>query len=537
MSRFAIHNAGIHLAALLSAALAGCAPNTVQNMPDPLPAVVPSTPARPAHSIIPLPSSVELTEGESFTLDSTATIVLDAGAAEEVEAVGRYLQALLAPSIAPEIGRVARGGTLRPRSIHLSVQAGGPTGGGYELAITADRVTLTSGDAAGLFHGVQTLRQLLPWAVEHPAALRRTLRIPAGRVVDAPRFGWRGAMLDVSRHFLPVEDVKRYIDHMALYKLNRLHLHLSDDQGWRIEITSWPRLTTHGGRTEVGGGEGGFYTQREYADLVAYARSRYIEIVPEIDMPGHTNAALSSYAELNCDGVAPPPYTGTRVGFSALCVERDTVWAFVDDVVREISAMTPGPWFHIGGDEVERLTEEQYATFVHRAQDIVRSHGKQMIGWGEIAATGLHPSSIVQHWKPDSAHLHVARGGTVIMSPATRIYLDMKYDSATVLGLTWAAILEVRDVYDWDPAAFRPGVPERAILGVEAPLWSETLEKLEDFEFMAFPRLAAVAEVGWSPQARRDWEGFRLRLAEHGPRLAALGVNFYRSPQVPWTRQ
>jgi hexosaminidase len=231
--------------------------------------------------------------------------------------------------------------------------------------------------------------------------------------------------------------------------------------------------------------------------------------------------------------VAPPLYTGIRVGFSTLCASRDTTYRFVSDVVREISALTPSPWFHIGGDEVEKLKHDEYRAFVERVQGIVRSHGRRMIGWGEISPAKLDPFTVVQHWKPDSSVLHAARGGKMILSPNKRTYLDMKYDTSTTLGLKWAGLIDVRDAYDWDPAAQIEGVSERSILGVEAPLWAETLVRPEDWELMAFPRLSAIAEVGWSAQAR-DWDSFRRRLAAHGPRLQALGVNYYRSPQVPW---
>jgi hexosaminidase len=333
---------------------------------------------------------------------------------------------------------------------------------------------------------------------------------------------------------LPLEDVKRFIDYLAFYKLNRLHLHLSDDQGWRIEIKSWPNLTRHGGSTEVGGGEGGFYTQEQFADLVAYATAHHVTIVPEIDMPGHTNAALASYAELNCDDKAPSLYTGTRVGFSTFCVERDTVYAFIDDVVREIGELVPTPYFHVGGDEVEKLTDEQYRRFIERVEGIVQRNGKRMIGWGEIAPAALTPTTILHHWKKDESQLHTARGGKVILSPSSRVYLDMKYDSTTVLGLTWAALISVRHAYDWEPSTFSQGIPEDAILGVEGPLWSETVERREDYEYLAFPRLLAVAELGWSPREARGWNGFRQRLGVHGARLAALGVNFYRAPEIDW---
>jgi hexosaminidase len=341
-------------------------------------------------------------------------------------------------------------------------------------------------------------------------------------------------MLDVARHFFTVDEIKRYVDLISAYKLNRLHLHLADDQGWRIEIKSWANLTALSGATEVGGGSGGFYTQAQYADIVAYARDRFVTIVPEIDMPGHTNAALAAYAELNCDGVARQPYTGIEVGFSALCMEKEITYKFIDDVVREIAMMTPGPYFHVGGDEVKTLSADQYRTFIERVQGIVQSHGKQMVGWDEIAPINLLPTTLVQHWRPDgSPAAAVAKGAKVIMSVANRAYLDMKYDASTPLGLNWAGFIDVRTAYDWDPATVVPGITEASIAGVEAPIWTETLANMRDVELMAFPRLPAVAEVAWSPAAR-NWDQFRRRLAAQAPHWTALGVNFFRSPAIDW---
>jgi hexosaminidase len=283
------------------------------------------------------------------------------------------------------------------------------------------------------------------------------IHVPAVSVRDEPRFAWRGAMLDVSRHFFTVEDVERFIDLLALHKLNRLHLHLADDQGWRIDITSWPNLARHGGSTEVGGGPGGFYTQAEYAEIVRYAAARFIVVVPEIDLPGHTNAALASYAELNCDGQARPLFTGVEVGFSALCVEKDVTYRFIDDVVREISALTPGPYFHIGGDEVQTLTPAQYNSFVDRVRGIVESHGKQMIGWDEVTSSSLSASSIVQHWRPKQTPGEaVAKGAKVVVSVANRLYVDMKYEPATPIGLSWAGQVDVQASYTFTFPGPRP---------------------------------------------------------------------------------
>ena len=359
--------------------------------------------------------------------------------------------------------------------------------------------------------------------------------IPAGTICDFPVYEYRGMMLDVARHFFPPQDVKKVIDRMAFFKLNRLHLHLSDDQGWRIEIKSWPKLTEVGGSTEVGGGKGGYYTQEQYKDLVAYAASRYITIIPEIDMPGHTNAALASYAELNCDGKARDLYTGTQVGFSTLCTKKEEVYKFLDDVIGEISAMTPGPWFHIGGDESHVTPMEEYIPFINRAQEIVARHGKQVIGWDEISHASLQPRTIVQFWaRAENAKRAVEKGARVIMSPANKAYLDMKYDSTTSLGLNWAGYVEVDNAYMWDPATLVPGIDREKILGVEAPLWTETITNMKDMDYMVFPRLAGHAEIGWTETARRDWNDYKVRMGNFASRFEAMGINFYRSPLIPW---
>jgi len=363
--------------------------------------------------------------------------------------------------------------------------------------------------------------------------------VPGGHVVDHPRFAYRGAMLDVARHFFSVAQVKRYIDQIALYKVNYFHLHLTDDQGWRIVINSWPRLATFGGSTAVDGDPGGFYTQADYADIVAYAKSRYITVVPEVDMPGHVNAALASYAELNCDGKAPPLYTGTDVGFSSLCVSLPITYRFLDDFIGELAAITPGPYIHIGGDEAQATTPADYKAFMDKAQKIVAAHGKTVLAWHQVAqdATPL-PSTVAQFWDTDKNNPAVAaatkKGTKLVLSPANKAYLDMKYTESTPLGQDWAGLIEVKDAYGWNPGSYLVGVSEPAVLGVEAPLWTETIRTSANIEFMAFPRLAAIAELGWSPASTHSWTAFRKRLGAQGPRWTVMGVNYYRSPQVPW---
>jgi hexosaminidase len=493
----------------------------------------PGMTARP--TLIPWPQSVAITPGEQLSITKDTAIEISPGQ-PELRRIGADLAALLRPALDTTLTVREIGGSPAPGSIRLEIVAGQEGGDdGYELTIAPAGVRVAASAPAGVFYGVQTLRQLLPYTVELRGARPHAIAVPAGRIVDRPRFAWRGAMLDVARHFFGLSDVKRYIDLLALYKLNRLHLHLSDDQGWRIEISKWPNLTKHGGSTAVGGDPGGYYTKADWAELIAYARDRFIMVIPEIDMPSHINAALASYPELNCNGVAPALYTGIEVGFSSFCLDKDITYKFIDDVVGEIAAMTPGPYLHIGGDEVKTLTPEQYARFVERVQGIVQAHGKTAIGWDEVVHSKLLPTTIVQYWRPD-ASIKPPAGTKLILSPANKVYLDMKYDDATTIGLNWAGNVDVSVPYEWDPATLLPGVPESAVLGVEAPIWSETLVTMANVEFMTFPRLPAVAEVAWSPQAGRQWSEFRMRLAAHAPRWSALGINAFWSPKIDWIR-
>jgi len=507
-----------------------------------------------AHRVVPVPTSVSPAAGAPFVFSASTTIVTDGPAT--LRPSGEFLAGILRKSTALRLPvlRKARASAATGNVVLLRVDtgafanaAGAARDEGYTLDVATDTIRITARTAAGVFYGVATLRQLLPWGVEaeHSAyRLYSVLSVPAGRIVDAPRFAWRGSMLDVARHFFTVDEVKQHIDLMALYKLNRLHLHLADDQGWRIAIARWPRLTTVGGSTEVGAASGGFYTKADYAEIVRYAAARHIVVVPEIDMPGHTNAAIAAYPRLGCsrptpsifgEGTQPAGvYTGIRVGWSALCPDKAITWRFVNDVVRELAAMTPGPYLHIGGDEVEVLDHAQYTRFVERTQAIVQKYGKTMIGWEEVGKATLRPGSIAQLWRSDTALLAVKQGNQLIMSPGPRTYLDMKYTATTEVGLKWAGYIELRTAYDWDPATYTPGLGEQSILGVEAPLWSETIRNLNAAQYLLVPRLPALAEVGWSAQAQRSWEGFRTRIAGHAARWRLLGINFYASPQVEW---
>jgi len=489
-----------------------------------------------APRIIPAPSSLALAAGAPFELTRTTRITV-VGSNPEVAAVGATLAAQLRKSTDFPYPITVSSAGSGSGSIELRLTGDAASLGedGYRLSVTTDSVRLVANSPAGLFHGVQTIRQLLPVEIESDIGVERSIwPIPALNIVDQPRYAYRGAMLDVARHFFTVREVKQYIDLLALYKLNYLHLHLTDDQGWRIQIDSRPKLTAIGSLTQVGGGPGGFYTKQDYHDIIQYARDRYITIVPEIEMPGHSNAWLTSYPELACSVRPSALYSGTDVGWSTVCVDKEDTYTFLDDVVREVSAMTPGAYFHIGGDEVQTLTPEQYVRFIERVQTIVYKYGKTMIGWEEITKARIRSTTIAQQWKSDSATAALKYGSKLILSPSNKTYLDMKYDPKTELGLKWAGLVEVNDAYNWDPAAYLAGVTEQNILGVEAPLWSETVRNIAAAEYLAMPRLVAIAEVAWTPQASREWLGFRSRVAAHAPRWNYLGVNYYRSPQIPW---
>jgi hexosaminidase len=489
-------------------------------------------------NLIPKPVSA-VSERGSFDLTDQTDIYVQ-GESVELKQIGQYLADKLNPST--KLGIEVKTTTAAPASgnIYLSLTTNDTELGdeGYELNVTGKLVRLTANKPAGLFHGIQTIRQLLPAKVEMTEAQKGPWKISNGVIRDYPSFAYRGSMLDVGRHFFEVDEVKKLIDQLAYYKFNVLHLSLTNDQGWRIEIKSWPNLTAHGGKTEVGGGEGGFYTQVQYSDLVKYAQDRFITIIPEIDMPGHTNAALASYAELNENGKATELYTGTEVGFSTLATKKEITYKFIDDVIRELAALTPGEYLHIGGDESHATKIEDYIPFMNRVQDMVIAHGKKVLAWDEIALATLKPNTVVQYWaKSENAIKGVAQGAKVLMAPAKNAYLDMQYDSTSTYGLHWAAYIEVDKGYNWDPARLVPEISKENIIGVEAPLWSETVANINEAEYLIFPRLLGYAEIGWTPSEMRNWSDYKVRLASFGDRMKAQNINFYPSKLVPWNGQ
>ena len=505
--------------------------------------------------IIPQPFSVESTKG-SFELTNNSPIYVNSATSEWLNLAEIFAEKLRPSTNFPLNILVAQEPTISGICFN---EINDPELGeeGYELFITDKFLTISANSAQGGFRAIQTVRQLFSAKIELPTRQDVSWKIPTGVIHDFPSYSYRGVMLDVARHFFTVEEVKRYLELIALYKINMLHLHLSDDQGWRIEIKSWPNLTLHGGKTEVGGGEGGFYTQEQYKDIIRFAQERYITIIPEIDMPGHINSALAAYGELNggtivpkegrlsidanvnkiLDGKSKPTelYTGIEVGWSTLRLEKEATFRFVEDVIKEISAITPGPYFHIGGDEAQVTKKEDYIQFINRFQKIVKANGKKMMGWEEIAQGEIATDDIVQHWNmPKYALMALEKGSKLIMSPAKKTYLDMSYDSTSSLGLHWAAYIEVDSAYSWNPASYLNGISKENIIGIEAPLWSETISNMDEIEYLLFPRLPGYAEIGWSQATERNWEEYRVRLGKHGPRFKAMKIDFYRSKKVPW---
>jgi hexosaminidase len=506
------------------------------------------------YSLIPAPASLEAREG-NFVLNQNTRVVVDASDAELREMAELFVAPLREASGLPLPVSAADGAALRGAIVlRVDPQPGAPEEG-YRLQVDANQVALTAATHAGLFRGLQTVRQLLP----ADSAARWT--VPAVAIEDAPRFPYRGVHLDVGRHFFPVSFVKRYIDAMALYKFNTFHWHLTEDQGWRIEIKRYPRLTEVGacrsetriGKTRQGDGTPvcGFYTQDEIRDVVAYAAKRHITIIPEIEMPGHSSAALTAYPELGC---GPGPYTvatGWGVFEDIYCPKEET-FTFLENVLTEVMALFPSRYIHIGGDEAPKKAWEQsefaqaliqreglkdehglQSYFIQRIERFLNAHGRSIIGWDEILEGGLAPNATVMSWRGIAGGIAAAKQRhDVIMTPTDFLYLDYLQGDPRGEPLGIGGFLPLEKVYSYEPIPSEL-TPEEAkhILGAQGNLWTEYIATPEHAEYMLFPRLLALAEVDWSPREKRDWASFQARLPAQLELLDALGYN-YRVPDV-----
>ncbi|WP_405857784.1 family 20 glycosylhydrolase [Streptomyces sp. NBC_00090] len=543
----------------------------------PLPAT--ATAVEPAPAIVPQPVSQTNSTGSGFTLTAQTPVNVISSSDPDAAGVGSYLAGLLAPATGYTLPVTT---TSQPASQAIVLNPNGSSSlgaEGYTLDSSSTGVTVTAYGAQGLFRGVQTLRQLLPAAIESTSVKPGPWTVAPVQISDSPRYSYRGVMVDVARRYFPMSQLKRYIDQAATYKINTLHLHLTDDQGWRIAIGAIPSLTTVGASTQSGftGGTNWYYTAAEYQEIVAYAKSRFMTVVPEIDGPGHTSAALASVANLNCNNTAISPYSGFDVGISLYCLSDaqhvSNVSGFLTTVIDTVAAMTPGPYVHLGGDETPAATPSQYASYVSAATAAATARGKTVMGWHQLGQSTIPANSIMQWWgdaddrgsigtSSETEDIQFVRNAVqqnakFVMSPSDHAYLDMKYDSSTPYGLSWQGYVPLSKAYDWDPTTSTAKlngtgslVPADKIAGVEAALWADrayagsnqlptsTSQFPEPYvyaEHMTFPRLPAIAEIGWSPQSTHNYTDFSNRLATHGARWTAAGIAYYAAPDVPWS--
>jgi len=508
-------------------------------------------------AIVPRPAEVEVSPGYFQIKPSTSVLVR--GEAQGIYAVGNYLADWLRQRTGYEVPvRTLKRGEEPDGDFVLVSAARADLGDEYyRLNATPKLVTLFAPHPRGLFLGVQTIRQLLPAAAETATPGDEIgWQLPCVRVADEPRYRWRGMLLDCGRHFMDKEFVKRYIDLLAYDKMNVLHWHLTEDQGWRIEIKKYPKLTEVGAWREATrdseqprdgqGRYGGFYTQEDVKEIVEYAKSRYITIVPEIEMPGHSMAALASYPELGCVGEG---YTvGTRWGVysDVYCAGNDKVFEFLQDVLSEVIELFPSEYIHIGGDECPKVRWEKcpkcqarikaeglkdehelQSYFIRRIEKFLNGKGRRLIGWDEILEGGLAPNATVQSWRGMRGAVAAATAGhDVVSSPTSHCYLD--YAQARLPGEpTQMGFLDLKTVYAFEPTPARL-TPEQArhILGAEGNMWTEHAPQ-KRVDWQVFPRLCALAEVTWSPRESRDWDDFAKRMKAHYCRLDALGVTYY----------
>ena len=510
---------------------------------------------------IPAPVSMQVVADNGLTLSADMQIVADAAFMKEATFAAKSLNRVTGFSLKAVAGTAAAKGIC-------FVKAAGLPKEGYRLSVKNGLATITATDAAGAFYGFQTLLQLLP-----PEAYGKIVRkdipwtAPAVEIQDAPRLQWRGVMLDDARHFLGAQNFRTLVDTMAAHKLNVLHWHLTEDQAWRIEIKKYPQLVLNGARRDQSPvmwnrnkGDGKpygwyYYTQDQIRELVAYAAERHITVVPEIEMPGHALALLASFPELSCTGGPFRPRWQWGVEPDILCAGNDAVFPFLEDILDEVMALFPSAYIHCGGDEAPKTrwnacpkcqkrikdlglkdSHQLQSWFVNHFANYLESKGRHLIGWDEILEGGLPKGASVMSWRGSSGGIKAAKmGHKVVMSPHTHVYLDygqgIKGDPYEYIG----GNLPLQRVYSLNPVG---GIPESMhgnVIGVQANAWSEYIWGSKDFEWKVWPRSSALAEIGWTPQAKRDWKDFRRRMNVGAKRLEAMGIRYATLPEEPVT--
>ncbi len=524
-------------------------------------------------SIIPQPVSVTQGKG-SFTLPYNIVIITPKN--EEVKRTAQHLSKQIR-TVTNQVN-IKEGTTVSPKSIFLSLSANkNIPKDGYQLKITTSGVTLIANEPSGIFYGVQTLLQLFSKEIAGNEIHKKPNEwvLPIVTIEDHPRFGWRGLMLDVSRHFFTVAEVKDYIDQMVKYKFNLLHLHLTDDQGWRIQIKSLPKLTevgawrvertgTFGTLSKPNPGEpatyGGFYTHEDIKEIVKYAGDRFVNILPEIDVPGHSLAAIASYPELSCTPgeyyVSPGDrfmiWPGGGQHFyglldNTICPALEKSFEFLDKVFSEVAQLFPFEYIHMGGDETARNfwekseqiktlmqkenlknLDEVQSYFVKRVEKIINSKGKKMIGWDEILDGGLAPNAAVMSWRGMKGGIEAAKQGhEVVMSPTDFAYIDYMQGDASIEPPVYAT-LRLKKTYQFEPLP--EGINPSLVKGGQANLWTEQVYNMRHAQYMTWPRAFAIAEALWSPKEKRNWNDFAARVETHFERMNAAEVKY--SPAI-----
>ncbi len=516
-------------------------------------------------TVIPKPMEMKVTGGH-FALKAKTAICAERGS-PGVKTIANYLAEQLRPATGLSLVVLeGTGGSLPADSILLTTKSDDTKLGeeGYELVVTKNNIVLRAPRAAGLFYGVQTIQQLLPAEIESRKKIPgMTWTIPCVEITDRPRFGWRGSLLDCCRQFMSVDFLKRYIDLLAYHKMNRFHWHLTDDPGWRIEIKKYPKLTEVGAWRNTGSGYlrppeeppetdeiyGGYYTQEDIKDIVAYAKSRYVMVVPEIEMPGHSSSALAAYPELSCTGGPFKVQNTMGISKDVYCAGNEKTFEFLEDVLSEVVELFPSLYIHIGGDECpkdrwkqcpkcqarikgEGLKDEHelQSYFIKRIERILLVKNRRLIGWDEILEGGLAPQATVQSWRGMGGAIAAATSGhDTIVSPTTHCYFDYPHTKKqAALFPGWMGVLPLEKVYSFEPMPEGlTAEQQRHILGGEGNIWTEVAPQ-EEVDSRAYPRRTALAEVLWSPKGHRNWEDFSRRLQMHYQRLDIMDVDYFK---------
>ncbi len=520
--------------------------------------------------LIPLPKEVGQLQG-AFTLNAQTTITAPDNDAE-VQGIVAFLSDLIEPSTGFKLKKSGADDAENIIVLKIDTAITGNQGV-YRLTISNQRVDISAPDAIGLFYGVQTFRQLLPPEVEARSIQTNVeWSAPAVVISDEPRFSYRGLHLDVGRHFFPVSFIKKFIDLLALHKMNKFHWHLTEDQGWRLEIKKYPKLQEiasqreetligHGGITPYefdGTPYGGYYTQEEAREVVKYAADRFITIIPEIEMPGHALAALAAYPELGCIGGGPYKVaTSWGVFDDIFCAGQEKTFEFLENVLLEVMDIFPSEYIHIGGDEAPKTRWEEcprcqarirkeglkdehelQSYFIKRIEKFLHQHGRKIIGWDEILEGGLAPDATVMSWRGIAGGEEAARQGhDVIMTPNSFVYLDHYQNDPKDEPLAIGGFLPLEKVYSFNPIPDSFTLQEgKHILGVQGNLWTEYMKTSDQVEYMAYPRASAIAEIGWTPQAERNFDSFLVRLEQFYKRLDILDVNYFYAIPKPETK-